>query len=75
MNKKAISAILASIMALLLMCSCDGGSSGSTKTKSDNNNGYKSFMNDVDKAGDGNGKASWDDWNNYADKNGYNRAY
>lgn len=32
-------------------------------------------MKDVDNAGNGDGKADWDDWNDYADANGYNRAY
>ncbi len=62
--------------------SCDGdsgsyddGNTGYGNYENDNDDDYKSFMNDVDDAGNGDGKADWDDWNAYAEDNGYNKAY
>ena len=78
-------AAVAAVLALygLTALGCDDSSSSDDydydydykSTTAGKNDGYEDFMKDVDKAGDGDGKADWDDWNDYADANGYDRAY
>ena len=82
-------AAVAAVLALygLTALGCDDSSSSddydydydyksTTAGKSDDyDKALEDFTKDVDKAGDGDGKADWDDWNDYADANGYDRAY
>lgn len=80
--KKILSLMLAGVLCFsmaLTLTACDEGSGsdddGYEANYDDDKDGYKGFVNDVDKAGDGDGKADWDDWNAYAEENGYNKAY